>query len=782
MRNRFIYNSVHRLLPAGILALLCIHLQGQQRERQLLQDSIKGAAPNEQKVNLLLALAASYFDTEWNYSNKAKVDSALPFLKQASLISDSQGDYRLKYEALIATGKYYFRCDDTPAASRRFENAIRLAGLNRDKSLEAKAWFIFAARTPVIGGNIADKIFRYKKSLAIFESMGKKDTMIDIQQRMGYEMLHNGKSDTALDLLENLLAMQQKLRAGELYKTYYLLGLCHANNGNFNLAVAAGLEAIKDLGHYQDPFYASKVYSDLGTWNTELDQPEKSIEYYHAALAYALQIDAPDIHHQFYYFSLLRRMAQNLVKMGRTGEALRLLKEKHAQYPDNADFAQQLIAGGIADSYKQQGNYESAEDFYIKSLKLALHNQRSENIQFEYFQMADLYIRWKKYDKARIYLDKFMSSRSATRDLVALKQVQLMNFEIDSASGDLQAAIRHYQYYKQLNDSIFTEKKSRQIEELQIQYNIAQKEQSILLLQDKEKLQQAELQKANFTKTLILTGSLFLLLLIGFLYRAFRVNQKKNKILQLQQDAINKKNQSLEHLINEKEGLLSEKNTLLEEKEWLLKEVHHRVKNNLQIVMSLLYSQTAHMSDDKAVKAFTDAQQRIHSIALMHQKLYQSTSMHLVAMKDYIGELVLHLLEGLNVRKDKVRFELALEDISLDISQAVPIGLIINEAITNALKYAFPGAEGVVNINFSENEDRCILYISDNGIGLPKDFDVRSSRTMGLKLIEGLCLQLEAEYYIESMGGVHINISFPIEHSKVIGKGLNNSARKRNYF
>ena len=195
--------------------------------------------------------------------------------------------------------------------------------------------------------------------------------------------------------------------------------------------------------------------------------------------------------------------------------------------------------------------------------------------------------------------------------------------------------------------------------------------------------------------------------------------------------------------------------------------------------MSLLYSQTAHLSDDKAVQAFTDAQQRIHSIALMHQKLYQSTSMHLVAMKDYIGELVLHLLEGLNVRNDKVRFELALEDISLDISQAVPIGLVVNEAVTNALKYAFPGAEGVVTINFSENGDRCILYISDNGTGLPKDFDMRKSRAMGLKLIEGLCLQLEAEYYIESMGGVHITIAFPLDHSKVIENGKEHFNRRR---
>ncbi|HXO75736.1 MAG TPA: histidine kinase dimerization/phosphoacceptor domain -containing protein, partial [Puia sp.] len=665
------------------------------------------------------------------------------------------------------------------SARRQFENAIMLASVHRNKSLEAQAWFVFAARTPVIGGDIEDKISRYKKSLAIFESMGEKDTLIDIQQRMGYEMLHNGKSDTALVLLQNLLAKQQELQTKELYKTYYLLGLCHANNGNFNLAVACGLEAIKDLRHYKDAFYVSMIYSNLGTWNMEIDQPEKSIEYYHAALEYALQIDDLDTHHQFYYFSLLRRVVQCLTEMGRSGEALALLREKHTQFPNNTDFARQLIDGGIADCYKQQGNYADAEDFYLRSLKLALHNQRVENIQFEYFQIADLYIRWKKYDKAKGYVDKFMSSPSTTRDLATLKQVQLMNFQIDSASGDFQSAIRHYQYYKKLNDSIFTEKKSKQIEELQIQYNTAQKEQSILLLQDKEKLQQAELDKANFTKTLILIGSLFPLLLIAFLYKGYKVNQNKNKILQSQQDAINKKNHSLEHLINEKEGLLSEKNTLLEEKEWLLKEVHHRVKNNLQIVMSLLYSQTAHLSDEKAIKAFTGAQQRIHSIALMHQKLYQSTSMHLVAMKDYIGELVLHLLEGLNVRNDKVRFELALEDISLDISQAVPIGLVVNEAVTNALKYAFPGAEGIVTINFSENEDRCILYISDNGIGLPKDFDMRKSRAMGLKLIEGLCLQLEAEYYIESMGGVHITIAFPLDHSKVIENGKEHFNRRR---
>src|ERR1700754_2463729 len=157
----------------------------------------------------------------------------------------------------------------------------------------------------------------------------------------------------------------------------------------------------------------------------ESDQPEKSIEYYHAALEYALQIDDLDTHHQFYYFSLLRRVVQCLTEMGRSGEALALLREKHTQFPDNTDFARQLIDGGIADCYKQQGNYAGAEDFYLESLNLALHNQRSENIQFEYFQLSDLYTRWKKYDKAKFYLDKYMSSRSATRELVTLKQVEL---------------------------------------------------------------------------------------------------------------------------------------------------------------------------------------------------------------------------------------------------------------------------------------------------------------------------------------------------------------------
>lgn len=769
-------------MPAGILALLCIHLQAQQPERKLLQDAINAAPSGEKKVSLLLNLAATYFDTEWNYSNKAKVDSALPVLRRALLISDSLANYRLQYASHVSTGKYYFRCDDTPAARRQFESAIQLAGLNKDRSLEAQAWFIFAARTPVIGGNIEDKIMRYRKSLGIFESMGEKDTLIDIQQRMGYEMFHNGKSDSALVLLENLLVTQQRLRTNALYKTYYLLGQCHANNGNFNLAVANGLEAIKDLGHYHDPSYESRVNSDLGNWYTELDQPEKSIDYYRSAMELALLIDSPDIHHQFYYFSLLRHIVQCMTKLGRAREALDLLKEKHPQFPENGDFAQQLIAGSMADCYKQLGNYKKAEDIYLRSLNLAVHNQRAENIQFEYFQIADLYIRWKKYDKAKIYVEKFMTSPSATRDLVTIKQVQLMNFQIDSASGDFQAAIRHYQLYKQLNDSIFSDKKSKQIEELQIQYKTAQKEQSILLLKEKEKIQRAQLEKANFSKTLILIGSLLLLFLVLFLYAGFRANQKKNKMLELQQDAIYKKNHSLEHLINEKEGLLTEKNILLEEKEWLLKEVHHRVKNNLQIVMSLLYSQTAHLSDDKAVSAFTDAQQRIYSIALMHQKLYQSTSMHLVAMKDYIGELVLHLLEGLNVQREKVRFELNLEDISLDISQAVPIGLIVNEAVTNSLKYGFPVMEGVINITLREDGERCILSITDNGVGLPKDFDIGKSRTMGLKLIEGLSLQLEAEYWIESMGGVHLTVSFPMDQCRTLGRGISNIAEKRNYF
>jgi two-component sensor histidine kinase len=174
--------------------------------------------------------------------------------------------------------------------------------------------------------------------------------------------------------------------------------------------------------------------------------------------------------------------------------------------------------------------------------------------------------------------------------------------------------------------------------------------------------------------------------------------QAQKDVLQAQQEEINHKNEHLselllgqkDSLLEEKEGLLQDKDHLLCQQERLLKEIHHRVKNNLQVVMSLLNSQADALQDKAALSAIQESQHRVQAMALIHQKLYQSEGVARIPMHDYIEEVVAYLHESYCLDQ-LVRFQLEVEPIELDVTQAVPLGLIINEVITNAFKYAFPG-------------------------------------------------------------------------------------------
>ena len=207
--------------------------------------------------------------------------------------------------------------------------------------------------------------------------------------------------------------------------------------------------------------------------------------------------------------------------------------------------------------------------------------------------------------------------------------------------------------------------------------------------------------------------------------------------------------------------LLLEKDKLLDEKEWLMKEIHHRVKNNLQIVMSLLNSQSAYLKDNAALAAIKESQHRVHAISLIHQKLYQSDNLTAVDMEPYIKDVVEYLSDNLD-SEHRIKFQVSITPLQLDVAQAVPMGLIINEAITNAIKYAFPNERiGLVNINlYHQLPDEIILTIADDGIGFAPGFNLEHAESLGMSLMKGLCKQLDGEFDIINNNGITIQVKF----------------------
>ena len=187
----------------------------------------------------------------------------------------------------------------------------------------------------------------------------------------------------------------------------------------------------------------------------------------------------------------------------------------------------------------------------------------------------------------------------------------------------------------------------------------------------------------------------------------------------------------------------------LKEKEALLKEVHHRVKNNLQIISSLLNLQSNAIEDENVLGFFRESQNRVRLMAMIHEKLYQSTDFGTIELADYIRDLSSHLLRSYGINQSHVRLDIAIDNIALEIDTAVSCGLIINELITNSLKYAFPSSilnqtvqgEIAITARLTDAEHFSICY-RDSGVGLPEDFDIENARTLGLQLISSLTEQL----------------------------------------
>jgi PAS domain S-box-containing protein len=200
----------------------------------------------------------------------------------------------------------------------------------------------------------------------------------------------------------------------------------------------------------------------------------------------------------------------------------------------------------------------------------------------------------------------------------------------------------------------------------------------------------------------------------------------------------------------------------LKEKEIMLQEIHHRVKNNMQVISSMLSLQSRHIDDERARELFEDSRSRIRSMSLIHEKLYLSEDISRIDCADYLRSLTNYLSQIYWVDQDIIRFTLDVDEVFFPIETATPFGLLANELVSNSLKHAFPeGRKGDIHIGLhSADGGTYVFIVSDNGIGMPADLDFRKTETLGLQLVDTLVTQLDASVEIERNGGTTFRITF----------------------
>lgn len=289
-----------------------------------------------------------------------------------------------------------------------------------------------------------------------------------------------------------------------------------------------------------------------------------------------------------------------------------------------------------------------------------------------------------------------------------------------------------------------------------VQYESGKRKRKSIADHSQYQSQQITAREAGTNKKTILAGGALFLIIIVFLLQFYRTKLNNNRSFQALQRELDQKNTFIETLINNQEQLLKEK-------EWLIKEVQHRVKNNLQVVTSLLYSQSLYLEDGAAIQAIKDSLRRMQAMSLIHQKLYQDNNTNTISMPEYVNDLVKYLHESFDA-DNHIVFEQAIEPIELDVSQVLPLGLIFTESIVNAIKYAFlKEQQGTVRLSLEhDGPGHLLLKISDNGIGLPAGMDAMEHNSLGLDLIQGLSKQLKGSFRIENKNGVHITVRFAV--------------------
>lgn len=216
------------------------------------------------------------------------------------------------------------------------------------------------------------------------------------------------------------------------------------------------------------------------------------------------------------------------------------------------------------------------------------------------------------------------------------------------------------------------------------------------------------------------------------------------------------------HDITEKKKYEREILTSLKEKEVLLKEVHHRVKNNLQIISSILNLQSSYIEDEKILEIIEESRHRIRSMAIIHENLYQTTNFSSINFRNYSRELVRNLISSYQFNKEvEIDLQENVEMVDLSLDQAIPCGLVINELITNSMKYAFEGRKkGIIYLELKEKNSTITLVVGDNGVGLTKEFDINQTETLGLQLVMTLVEQLDGNIKIETKQGIKYFITF----------------------
>ncbi len=617
---------------------------------------------------------------------QTKTDSLIALLPQ---LSDSSRIHVLNTIAIQLSFK------DIAKSEQYAEQALEFSRTTHYKKGEAES---LCTMCSILGqkGQYAQGLDLCQNAQSIYEALSDKKGQADVFNRMGSIYSLQGEYSLAIeDFFKSLKLRQelhQKIEATLLVEN---IGIVYFRQGDYKLALDYFKESYESYKEQGNEASASKILVNLGATYNRLKMPAKALEANLLSLAYFEKVS-------------------NSTGIG-------------------------IASNNVGNVYIEMKDYRKAISYYEKSLAIKQKMNDKRGIAVSYRNIAEAYLGLSDLAKAKTNIDQSLKIAEEIGAKEQIKDAYLILSQMFERTKNYEEALIYEKKSAQAKDSLFSSEKSEQISRMRAIYETekAERETEIAKVQaafelEKKDVAIALLNKDNKIKATernfliaVVVSLLMMSLLILYL---FRQKQKSNNLL-------TEKNKTIERSLHERETLL--------------REIHHRVKNNLQIISSLLSLQSKNTNDVATQGAISESRNRVKSMSLIHEQLYQEDTISGVEMKDYITRLVSSLTASYGLDVDRIRVEIVAENILLDVDSAIPLGLIINELVSNAMKYAFPDQRaGVILISLKDNMNELLLRVQDDGVGM--DTSKNTNQSFGLSLVNSLMRKLKAEMAIFS--------------------------------
>ena len=377
-------------------------------------------------------------------------------------------------------------------------------------------------------------------------------------------------------------------------------------------------------------------------------------------------------------------------------------------------------------TYLKKANFKKAE-FYLRralTIKKELGERFYETTVLN--NLGELKLATGNYKQAELYLNQ-AEALTKNSSLVDLSRNLELKVQLYKAIQNPASALHYAEELILVNDSLLNKDKAESLIAMQLQYETEKKEQQIQLLENNQRIQEIEIDsKKSWITGLIIVTSVILIAIIIIYYQYRLVRLNKNRV------------------------------------ENLLKEVHHRVKNNLQILASLFSLQSQNLKDETAIQLIKSSESRVNAMAIIHKKLYSDTAERTINMNEYVSELIRYLTHTYGFDSERNQLNVVCENVMLDVDKAIPVGLIVNELLSNAMKYAFINQPNpILTIQLQEKEDQLNIKIADNGPGIQIALEDLSTNSFGLKMVSTLVKELKGTLKTQMENGTIFIIQFP---------------------